>query len=146
MTIAIIGMACTVIPCLWYFVGPLIEKVAEWFVKFVDIVVTLLYKIASFILYNIIVPLVEFCHTWGLFEFLGYFLCFQFIAEGSRMDSNEMMGMNIALTGLFMQLPLFFYSTILHTKKMRTKKNPDAFLNLLLTWILLCYFPMTIQF
>ena len=52
----------------------------------------------------------------------------------------------IALTGMMMVIPTFLYSSLLHTRKLRRKKNPDNFVNLVLSWVLVCYFPMAIEF
>ena len=62
------------------------------------------------------------------------------------MDKTEYTGMMISLTGLLFIIPLFFYSTYLHTRKMRVKKNYDAFYNIMLTWLIICYYPMTIEY
>ena len=77
--IAIVGMTCTIGPCIWFFLGNCIQKMVECFIEFVKTVIT-------FVVQKILLPLFEFLHNWGILEFCGYFLCFQFVAEGCRMD------------------------------------------------------------
>jgi len=67
------------------------------------------------------------------------------------MERDEILGdlgMNfmIGATGLLMVIPLFFYSTYLHTRRMKVKKDEKAFMNTITCWLLLCYVPMAIIF
>ena len=83
-------------------------------------------------------------HNFGIFELLFYLLAIQLIVEGSLMDKEESTGVMIACTSLIIIFPLFNYSTFLHTRKIRAKKDPEKFINLVVTWLMACYVPMAI--
>ena len=50
----------------------------------------------------------------------------------------------ITLTGMLIGAGLFWYSTLLHTKKIKSKKDPKIVIDLFIGWIMLCFFPIAI--
>ena len=67
---------------------------------------------------KVIIPTVEFLHNSGAFEWFSYALCLFLILEGIRL--NPEYGFYISLTGLALQIPAFFYSTLIHSNKIRS--------------------------
>ena len=61
---AIIGLCFSVIPCIMAIFGPIIERFISWLSDVIK-------QVIEFILKKIIIPLVDFCHNWGIFEVLG---------------------------------------------------------------------------
>ena len=54
-----------------------------------DILIKKIMAIADWILKKIIMRAITFLHEWGIFEVLGYILCFEMIYEGSKLDFEE---------------------------------------------------------
>ena len=66
---SIIGMVVTIVPCMYSIFGKLLLRLAEAILKFAK-------TIAIWIGKNILLPICNFCHNWGIFELLGYIICF----------------------------------------------------------------------
>jgi len=66
---AIIGMAVTFVPCMLSIFGEVLIRLATAILNFVK-------TVAIWIGKNIMLPLFNFCHNWGIFELLGYAICF----------------------------------------------------------------------
>ena len=45
-----------------------------------------------------------------------------------------------------MIIPLFNYSTFLHTRRMKVKKSLGTFFKIIIFWLIICYLPMAIEF
>ena len=69
---SIIGIAVSVGPCIYDIIGPWLERL-----------LTIAKDVIVWIFKKIIIPIIEFMHNWGVFEVLGYLLCFQLVYEGS---------------------------------------------------------------
>jgi len=129
-------MSCTLLPCLLQVFGPAIKKFVEMGAKVVEYVIR-----------NVVIPLIDICHNWGVFELLGYLLVFQLIFEGSQLDIREYLGFMITLTAVAMKIPLWFYSTLLHTKRMRSsREGKELSLNLMIIWTISVNIPLAIAF
>ena len=129
-------MLCTVGPCMYVILEPIFKHLGG-----------ALKYLAELALEYIIIPIINFMHTWGLFELFGYLLAFECIYEGSKLSIKEQAGFMIAIGGV-LALPLLFgYSTALHTKKFRpTKNGKDVTANLFCVWMILTCIPAAIKF
>ena len=91
--------------------------------------------------------MLNFFHTWGIFELVFYLLAFEFVYEGSKLDKTEQAGFMIAIGGI-MALPLLFgYSTILHAQQFRpTPDGKDKTINLFMIYMIITCVPAAIIF
>ena len=102
--------------------------------------------ILEWIIRKIIMRCITFMHEWGIFEVLGYILCFELIYEGSKLDIEEHLGFGVAFSGLAFVIPMWTYSKSLHTRSLRRKKSFNLVLNLVLLWIITFTIPAAIVF
>jgi len=50
----------------------------------------------------------------------------------------------IALTGIFFVVPVFFYSTLLHGRKVRAEPNHERLITIILVWVVSFIIPCAI--
>ena len=61
---------------------------------------------------RVIIPILKFCHDWGIFEVLGYVCCFEMIYEGTKLDQEEYLGFMLAISGLVFVILITEYKEI----------------------------------
>lgn len=129
------GITVTVGPCIYQCIGPYlktclssVKECVIWFMK------------------KIVLPIIDFLHSWGIFEAFFYLFCFQWIYEGSLLHVKQDTGFWVAFAGITFVMPLFFYSTKLHTKHIRSSgKSKQIVINLYMLWLLMCWIPVCVR-
>ncbi|CAM9577989.1 unnamed protein product, partial [Ectocarpus fasciculatus] len=127
--LAICGIAAAVLPCLYHVLYP--------FRKFwLDIV--------QCIANEILLPTAIKLHSYGIFELVGYLICFVFIAEGFRMPVFT--GHYMSLTGAVLSLPAAAYSTAVWGLPLVKKITGVCLLQMHCVWLAACWTPLAIHF
>jgi hypothetical protein len=80
---SIVGISLSVLPCIGVIFGPYLIKIMEYIGEFISLVIKYTKIIVEWLLKNVIIPLLDFMHNWGLFELMAYCLCFELVYEGS---------------------------------------------------------------
>ena len=80
--VSITGISCSVLPCLGVIFGPMIARI-------ILVIGEVVKAVVEWVLKNIIIPIVNFLHNWGIFELMAYIFCFEVIYEGSHLDVEE---------------------------------------------------------
>eukprot|EP00494_Astrolonche_serrata_P033575 UN33844 len=122
---AIAGITISVGPALYHITKPIrdwLKRVIEW------------------VLDNIIVPTIRFCHENSIFELLMYYGCTLIIAEGLNLPEES--GFYVTLTGYALSTLAVGYSTFLHGGVLVKDMAPETVTQLAgLFMSLLFYFP-----
>jgi len=99
MFVAVIGVVCTVGPCLVAILGPCVEALGRLLLTFIK---------------ERVAPILIFLHVWGVWELLSYMLIYLLIVQGCRYPPRFIdTGILIALMGALGFLPCWMYSTAL---------------------------------
>eukprot|EP00727_Mastigamoeba_balamuthi_P007507 m51a1_g3377 hypothetical protein (675) ;mRNA; r:474843-477153 len=127
--LAILGITVSVAPALAVLAWPLFKllmQVAEWFVR------------------SVVVPVGKVMHRLGVFEALGYFVCFMFIADGARRPVEW--GFFVSFTGIALSVPCWAYSLLLHGASLkRAVKSKDGLTFATAAWICSFVVPAALQ-
>lgn len=66
---SILGISLSIMPFIIVIFGPIVKRVLE-------LLSVGLIKILKFLLQKIVLPMLNFFNDWGIFELIGYLLCF----------------------------------------------------------------------
>jgi len=129
------GIAVTVGPCLYQCIGPYLKTC-----------LASVWECVIWIMKKIVLPIIEFLHSWGIFEAFFYLFCFQWIYEGSLLHVKQDTGFWVAFAGITFAMPMFFYSTYIHTKNLRSSgKSKEIVINLYMLWLVLFWIPVCVR-
>ena len=127
--LAICGISVAILPTLYHILAPF----RKWFLE-----------MASKLFTRVILPLVMRLHSYGIFEIMAYLLCYQFVAEGFRMDFDS--GLYVALTGAILVIPAMSYSTMVWGIKESKQMHNVTLLQCLCLWLIACWVPLALHF
>ena len=101
----------------------------------------------EFVIEKILIPCIKFLHRWGVFEVLGYFICFKFAFRGQKWttefsDSDSGFYQACISLGLFYFMQI--YTANLHLRKAHDDFNAEKFLRSLPIFYILLMFPYSV--
>jgi len=137
--------AFSFINCIWFFsilgicisIGPTLCTVLR------PVMVSLI-RLSKRLFYEILLPIALRLHGWGVFEVMGYALCWVGVVEGYRIGDDA--GVMVAATACLLCIPCAFYSTFLWSARIVKKLSTEVLLQLLDMWLVLIWIPCAIHF